>query len=175
MGFFLGPGFGVTLVTYHTFLWSEFSGMNPVHCWGPSVFGEHTALPLSQDPCVCDQVKTSEGVLMVLMMSVVSKNGTHVLSTKLSAQSEGKASSEPRLPAFCSLHALRPALLGNSHASSGKLPCFSKMRFAQLENRDANHNPHVTGSCEKPRGLGAEKHVVSPIPATWPAPYKCGS
>ena len=47
------------------------------------MFGEHTALPLSQDPCACDQVKMSEGVLMVLMMSVVNKNGTHVLSTKL--------------------------------------------------------------------------------------------
>ena len=49
---------------------------------------------------------------MVLMVSVVNKNGTHVLSTKLSAHSEGKASSEPRLPAFRSLPALHslPAL-----------------------------------------------------------------
>lgn len=173
----------MTLVTYHIFLWSEFSGMNLVHCWGHLCvsknedmgFGEHTAPPLSQDPCAWDQVKMSEGVSMVLLMSVVNENGTHVLSAKLSAQSEGKASSEPRLPAFRSLHALCPALLGNSHASSCKLPCFSKMRFAQLENRDANQSPHVTGSCEKPRGLGAEKHVISPIPATWPTPYKCGS
>ena len=87
---------------------------------------------------------------MVLMVSVVNKNGTHVLSTKLSAHSEGKASSEPRLPAFRSppalhsLPALCPALLSNSHASSGNLPCFSKTRFAQLENGDANHSPHVT-------------------------------
>lgn len=69
---------------------------------------------------------------MVLMVSVVNKNRTHVLSTKLLAHSEGKASSEPRLPAFHSLPALCPALLGNSHASSGNLPCFSKTRFAQL-------------------------------------------
>lgn len=110
---------------------------------------------------------------MVLMVSMVNKNRTHTLSTKLSAHSEGKASSEPRLPAFRSLPGLCPALLGNSHASSGKLPCFSKTRFAQLENRNANHSLHVS-SCEKPRGLGVEKHFVSPVPAMWPTPYKCG-
>lgn len=84
-------------------------------------FGEHTSLSLSQDLCAHDKVSVPEGVSMVLMVSVANKNGTRMLSARLSAHNEDRVSSEPRLPA------LHPALLGNSHASLGRLPSFSKM------------------------------------------------